>query len=63
MRGILHLAARRNSNILGHELQERVAERLGFPGADSTQRVEALMSRYFVHARTVARGSRRPWPG
>ena len=55
VRGILHLAARRNSNILSHELQERVAERLGFPGADPTQRVEALMSRYFAHARTVAR--------
>ena len=55
VRGILHLAARRNSNILSHELQERVAERLRFPGADPTQRVEALMSRYFAHARTVAR--------
>jgi [protein-PII] uridylyltransferase len=55
VRGILHLAARRNSNVLSHELQERVAERLHFPGADPTQRVEALMSRYFAHARTVAR--------
>ena len=34
VRGILHLAARRNSNVLSHELQERVAERLRFPGAD-----------------------------
>jgi len=45
VRGILHLAARRNSNVLGHELQERVAERLRFPGADPSQCVEALMSR------------------
>ncbi|MEO5820162.1 MAG: hypothetical protein ABIT71_06615, partial [Vicinamibacteraceae bacterium] len=55
VRGILHLASRRNSNVLSHELQERVAECLRFPGADPTQRVEALMSRYFAHARTVAR--------
>jgi [protein-PII] uridylyltransferase len=55
VRGILHHAARRNANVLSHELQERVAERLRFPGADPSQRVEALMGRYFEHARTVAR--------
>jgi [protein-PII] uridylyltransferase len=55
VRGILHHVARRNANVLSHELQERVAERLRFPGADASQRVEALMGRYFEHARTVAR--------
>jgi len=55
VRGLLHLAARRNANVLSHEMQEHVAERLRVPGADATQRVEALMSRYFAHARTVAR--------
>jgi [protein-PII] uridylyltransferase len=55
VRGLLHLAARRNANVLSHEMQEQVAERLRIPGADATQRVESLMSRYFAHARTVAR--------
>jgi [protein-PII] uridylyltransferase len=55
MRGMLHLAARRNSNVLSHELQERVADTLRIAGADPSQRVEALMGRYFAHARTVAR--------
>jgi [protein-PII] uridylyltransferase len=55
VRSLLHLDGRRNANVLGHELQERVAERLRFPGADTQQRVEALMTRYFAHARTVAR--------
>jgi [protein-PII] uridylyltransferase len=36
-------------------MQERVADRLRVPGADPSQRVEALMGRYFEHARTVAR--------
>ena len=55
VRGILHHTARRNANVLSHELQERVAEGLRFPGADPSQRVEALMGRYFAQARTVAR--------
>jgi len=55
VRSLLHLEGRRNANVLSHELQERVAERLRFPGGDAQQRVEALMSRWFAHARTVAR--------
>jgi [protein-PII] uridylyltransferase len=55
VRSLLHLETRRNGNVLSHELQERVAERLRFPGGNEKQRVEALMSRYFAHARTVAR--------
>jgi [protein-PII] uridylyltransferase len=55
VRSLLHLDGRRNANVLSHELQERVAERLRFSGADAQQRVEALMSRWFAHARTVAR--------
>ena len=31
VRGILHLAARRNSNILSHELQERVGRAPALP--------------------------------
>jgi [protein-PII] uridylyltransferase len=55
VRSLLHLEARRNANVLSHELQEKAAERLRFDGGDPHQRVEALMSRYFVHGRVVAR--------
>ncbi|HUC33620.1 MAG TPA: HD domain-containing protein, partial [Ilumatobacteraceae bacterium] len=55
VRSILHLEAGRNQNVLGHELQERTAELMGYPGAEAHQRVERLMSDYFRHARIVAR--------
>ena len=55
VRSILHLEAERNQNVLSHELQERTAEVLGYPGAEPGQRVERLMSDYFRHARTVSR--------
>jgi [protein-PII] uridylyltransferase len=55
VRSILHLEAERNQNVLSHELQERTAEVLGYPGAEPRQRVERLMSDYFRHARTVSR--------
>ncbi|MBI4264343.1 MAG: HD domain-containing protein [Acidobacteria bacterium] len=55
VRSILHLEAGRNQNVLSHELQERTAERLGYPGAAPQQRVERLMSDYFRHARIVTR--------
>src|SRR5687767_4672738 len=55
VRSSLHLEAERNQNVLSHELQERTAERLGYPGAEARQRVERLMSDYFRHARIVAR--------
>jgi [protein-PII] uridylyltransferase len=53
IRLILHLETRRNHNVLTHELQERTAERLGFPGTAPYQRVERMMSEYFRHARIV----------
>jgi [protein-PII] uridylyltransferase len=55
VRSILHLEAGRHQNVLSHEMQERAAERLGYPGVATRQRVERLMSDYFRHARTVAR--------
>ena len=55
VRSILHLEARRHHNVLSHELQERVAERLGYPGATPRQRVERLMGDYFRHARAIDR--------
>ena len=55
VRSILHLEAGRNQNVLSHELQERTAEVLGYPGAQPQQRVERLMSDYFRHARVVSR--------
>jgi [protein-PII] uridylyltransferase len=58
VRSILHLEARRHHNVLGHELQERAADRLGYPGATPRQQVERFMSDYFRHARAVDRSLR-----
>jgi [protein-PII] uridylyltransferase len=55
IRSLLHVTARRNGNVLTHDLQELVAERFGCPGDGPEQRVEALMSGYFRRARQVAR--------
>ena len=55
VRSILHLECDRNQNVLSHELQERIADLLGYPGAEPRQQVERLMSDYFRHARTVSR--------
>ncbi len=55
VRSLVHLERRRNDNVLGHELQERLAGQLGYPGPSPGPRVEALMADYFRHARTVAR--------
>lgn len=55
VRSILHLECQRNQNVLSHELQERTAERLTYPGAEPKLRVERLMSDYFRHARIVSR--------
>jgi [protein-PII] uridylyltransferase len=49
----LHLETGRNHNVLTHELQEKTAERLGYPGLEPHQRVERMMSEYFRHARLV----------
>jgi len=58
VRSILHLEARRHHNVLSHELQERAAARLGFPGSTPRQQVERLMGDYFRHARAVDRSLR-----
>ena len=55
VRSILHLDAHRNQNVLDHEMQEKVAQILRYPGATPRQRVERLMSEYFRHARSVSR--------
>ena len=55
VRSTLHLEGQRNQNILSHELQERTAEVLGYPGAEPRMQVERLMSDYFRHARIVSR--------
>src|SRR5436853_732607 len=55
VRSTLHLECGRNQNVLSHELQEKTAEMLGYPGAEPRQRVEKLMSDYFRHARIVSR--------
>ena len=55
IRSVLHIETDRNLNALSHEMQERTADRLGYPGAEPRQRVERLMSDYFRHARIVSR--------
>jgi [protein-PII] uridylyltransferase len=55
VRSVLHLETSRNLNVLSHDLQERVAERLRYQGAQPQQRVEAMMGAYFRHARNVNR--------
>ena len=55
VRSTLHLECGRNQNVLSHELQEKAADVLGYPGAEPRQRVEKLMSDYFRHARIVSR--------
>ncbi|HEV8317933.1 MAG TPA: hypothetical protein VGQ10_11010 [Vicinamibacterales bacterium] len=59
VRSVLHLETGRNLNTLSHSLQEKAAERLGCPGEQSQQRVEALMGEYFRHARIVMRALAR----
>ncbi|HUR33414.1 MAG TPA: HD domain-containing protein [Vicinamibacterales bacterium] len=58
VRSVLHLEAGRHHNILGHEVQERVAERLGYAGATPSQRVERFMGDYFRHAKAIDRSLR-----
>ncbi|HEX9367942.1 MAG TPA: HD domain-containing protein [Vicinamibacterales bacterium] len=55
VRSLVHLERRRNDNVLGHELQEKLAGQFDYPGQSARQRVEALMADYFRHARAVAR--------
>jgi [protein-PII] uridylyltransferase len=55
VRSSLHLEADRNQNVLSHEMQEKTADLLGYPGAEPRLRVERLMSDYFRHARIVTR--------
>ena len=58
VRSVLHLETGRHHDVLSHEIQERVAERLQYPGATARQRVERMMGDYFRHARAVDRSLR-----
>ena len=53
-RSLLHVESGRDMNVLTHDYQERVAAAL-MTEADPRQAVEALMGRYFRHARSVSR--------
>jgi len=55
VRSVLHLESKRHHNVLTHELQERVADRLGYAGPSVRQPVERLMGDYFRHARAIDR--------
>ena len=59
IRAVLHLVSHRNQNVLSHELQEKVADTLGYTGAQPQQRVERFMSDYFRAARTISRSLER----
>jgi [protein-PII] uridylyltransferase len=58
VRSVLHAETRRHHDILSHELQEKAAERLSYPGSSARQRVERLMGDYFRHARVIDRALR-----
>jgi len=58
LRAIAHLESKRHQNVLTHELQERAADAMGYPGGSPRERVERLMSDYFRHARAVDRALR-----
>ncbi len=58
VRSVLHLEAGRHHNILSHEVQERVAERLNYAGSTPSQRVERFMGDYFRHAKAIDRSLR-----
>ncbi|GAB4241842.1 MAG: [protein-PII] uridylyltransferase [Acidobacteriota bacterium] len=49
----VHLEHGRGDNRLTHELQERLASRLGFVGSDTQAAVESLMKEYFWNARVI----------
>jgi [protein-PII] uridylyltransferase len=53
-RSLLHVESGRDMNVLTHDFQERVAAALTAEG-EPRQAVEALMGRYFRHARSVSR--------
>lgn len=59
IRALLHLARRRNDNVLRHEVQETMAATLGYAGSSAQQQVETLMADYFRHARVVVRALER----
>src|SRR5947209_6651804 len=54
VRSILHVAHKRNKNVLNHEIQEQAAQLMGYAGTPR-QQVERLMGDYFRHARAVSR--------
>src|SRR5438552_3827144 len=54
VRSILHVAHKRNKNVLNHETQEQTAQLMGYAGTPR-QQVERLMGDYFRHARAVSR--------
>ena len=55
VRSVLHAETRRHHDVLSHELQEKAADRLAYPGSTPRQRVERFMGDYFRHARTIDR--------
>jgi [protein-PII] uridylyltransferase len=59
IRGVLHAESGRDANVLTHELQELVAEAMGYAGDGARRRVETLMSEYFRTARAASRALAR----
>jgi [protein-PII] uridylyltransferase len=55
IRSGLHVDTGRNSNVLSSELQEKAVDRFKYEGPDLRRRVEALMTDYFKHGRSVTR--------
>jgi len=54
----LHLAAGRRNDVLDFQMQDAVAEALGYASKYGLRPAERLMRRYYLHAREVAERSR-----
>ena len=49
----MHFGAKRKSDVLDHELQARIGERLGYEGNSQELAVERFMRDYYLHARAI----------
>ncbi len=59
VRNELHFLSGHKNDVLGRELQPRIAQNLGYENEDGTLGVERFMRDYYLHARAIHRVSRR----
>jgi [protein-PII] uridylyltransferase len=59
VRNALHFLSGYKNDVLGRDLQPRIAEDLGYVDDDTSLGVERFMREYYLHARAIHRVSRR----